>query len=165
MTDDNEWITVEDAAVILGTSSRQANYLGTQGKFRTRRATAGGRRVLYHRGEVEVHAAERVKPTMAPPKHARAELMPIGEYRAHVERLEDTLATYARRIGYLEGQLEERKHILEDSQQLREDVQALRRERDRLAQDREQLAKDREQLQRALEDAQRRPWWRRLFGG
>lgn len=151
----DEWLTVEDAAVVLGVSARQVNHMGSQGRIRTRHAKAGGRRILYLREDLDAIAAERFKPILPQLKPQRAELMPISEYRAHVEKLEETLAAMARRIGYLEGQLEERKYILEDSQRARDDLDQLRRER--------------EEMRRVIEELTRptvKPsFWRRLFGG
>lgn len=151
----DEWLTVEDAAVVLGVSTRQVNHLGGQGKIRTRHAKAGGRRILYLREDIDAIAAERFKPTLPQHKPQRAELMPISEYRVHVEKLESRLEVMARRIGHLEGQLEERKYILEDSQRARDDLEQLRRERD--------------EMRRVIEELTRptvKPgFWRRLFGG
>ena len=109
---DDDYITVEDAAAILGVTPRQANRYGSGNapRIRTQRA---GRRILYHRGDVEALAdglgAHR---RLAPAQPARADLIPAGEMLdylrerdARIDALQDRVSTLERENGELRGQL------------------------------------------------------------
>ena len=110
--DEDEYITVEAAAAILGVTTRQANRYGSGNPPRVRIQRAG-RRILYHRGDVEALADELgAHRRLTPPPPTRADLIPAGEMLdylrerdAQLEALQAQLRTAAHRIGELEGEL------------------------------------------------------------
>ena len=148
---DEEYITVEDAADILQVVPRQVNRYGNgpDARLRTRKA---GRRVLYHRGDVEQLADDLGvinKPRV--PRPSPAEMVPAGEmlqqwrqreqdHDRRVDELQAQLNSAARRIGELEALLAQR---LEPEQE--------RALRDELAAVKTLLTGG-------------RPWWKRLLG-
>ncbi len=148
---DDEYITVEDAADILRVVPRQVNRYGNgpDARLRTRKA---GRRVLYHRGDVETLADDLgVINKPRAPRPTAADLIPAGEVlqqwrereQEHDRRVDDLQAQLnaaARRIGELEAQLQSR----------------LAPEQERALRD--ELAAYKTQLSGG------RPWWKRLLG-
>ncbi len=179
---DEEYIPVEDAAYILQLTTRQVHRYGSDPnpRLRTRRL---GKRVIFHRGDVEALAAELGairKVGERPPPAPKAELMPIGEMLSYLRERDQQLADVQSqmnqaliRIGQLQAMLDQRL-LPEDEQQLRLRLTQLEEEHDRLQRDleaersgREQLERAersaREQLERAMEE-QSQPWWKRLFG-
>jgi hypothetical protein len=148
---DEEYITVEDAADILRVVPRQVNRYGNgpDARLRTRKA---GRRVLYHRGDVETLADDLgVVNKPQTPRTPASELVPQGkvleewrlrerEHQEQINELHAKLNAAAHRIGELEAQLQ---HRLSPEQE--------RALRDELAAYKTQLSGG-------------RPWWKRLLG-
>ena len=143
---DDEWITVEEAASILGVSPRQVHRYG-ETRLKTKQAK---RRTLFFRADVEALAQEFGLADRPPPapRPAKQELVPAGEMLDYLRerdrqlaeaqsKLEQALLT----IGRLQGELERANEL----RRLLDDTQA---ERDRL---REEIAS-------------RKPWWKRLRG-
>ncbi len=109
---DEQYITVEDAAEILQVTTRQAHRYGEgeHSRLRTRRA---GRRVMFHKGDVEALAAElgvldqprpgRPKPD---PTSITAILDYLRERDAKMEAVQQQLQQAMHEIGWLQGALE-----------------------------------------------------------
>ncbi len=152
--EEDQWLTAEEVADRLGLTARQVNRYGTPtatkpARLRTERA---GRRVLYHREDVE-QLAQELQPRLRPKvSHAKTDLVPAGEMLEYIrdrdrqlaeiqERLQSQLNQALLEIGRLQGQLAETQHI-------RGQLEAVQAERD--------------ELQEAIEQA--RPWWKRLLG-
>ncbi len=133
---DEPYITVEDAAAVLHVTTRQVNRYGSgdSPKLRTKRA---GKRVLYHREDVEALADELDSVhRIAPPPAPRTDLVPAGEMLeyirerdARLEQVQMQLTAAARENGELRAQLA-----------------AVTEERDR--------------IRGLLEAADKRPWWK-----
>ncbi len=140
---DGDYITVEAAAGVLRLTTRQVNRYGASGRVRTKRL---GKRVLYHREDVDTLAEEldsinRIPAAPAP--LARADLVPAGEM---LEYLRDRDA----QLLQLQGEL---ARLSTENGALRARLEDVTSERDR--------------IRGMLEDAegqQRRPWWKRLLG-
>ncbi len=151
---DEEYISVEEVAAIMGLSIRQASRYAS--KVRTERIN---QRVLFHRGDVmeqarlkgiEQEARERAATYQ--PKPQKTDLVPAGEMLEYIrerdrqlaevqERLQSQLNQALLEIGRLQGQLQETQQV----RQLLADVQA-----------------ERDELRKAIRRAQ--PFWRRWFG-
>jgi len=134
MSSDDAYLTVEEAAALLGVVPRQVNRYGATGRLRTKRA---GRRVLYFRQEVldlaeEIGANHRLPP---PPKQ---EIMPVGEMLNYLRERDRQLAEQQQQIAALlthlaEAQAELGRRILpQDEHQLRTDLASVTVERDAL---------------------------------
>lgn len=112
----SDWLEVEEAAALLGRTSRQVLRYGASGRVSTRRQ---GRRLQYHRGDVEQLAAElddgeRPRPANVAPEVGRALVETLGlarellaaqreimALRERVQLLEQQRAAYIRIIGEL----------------------------------------------------------------
>ena len=137
---DEPYITVEDASAILRVTTRQVNRYGSgeHPRLRTRRA---GKRVLYHREDVEALADEIDSAhRLAPPPAPRTDLVPAGDMLEYIRERDA-------RLEVLQGQLVQ---AAAENATLRSQLQAVTEERDR--------------IRGLLESADKRPWWRRLFG-
>ena len=151
MTDD-EYIPVEEVAAMLGVKIRQAARYGE--RVRTKMV---GRRMIYHRGDVQAiadeRAAQQAAATRGEPYKAhvssqpRADIVPASELLNMVSDLQNKLLVMSHRVGELEGQLQQRL-LPDEAAHLRETLAALEAERDTL---------------RAELERMRRPWWKRLL--
>ena len=109
-----------------------------------------GRRIYYHREDVETLADElNVEERVPPPP--RTEMMPTGEVMATFERQQERIAALERERGRLEGMLTTQQRLLEDANETRRKL--------------EEVTGERDQLRTELEQLKARPWWRRMFGG
>ncbi len=138
--DEAEYVNVETAASILSIVTRQVHRYGENGRLRRRKL---GRRMLFHRGDVDALALEldAVNKVRAP-STPRSELIPIGDALEHMQRLQSELSAAMRRVGQLEGTLEATAKQLADVDMVRQ----------RLAEAEAELARMRG-----------RPWWKRLL--
>jgi small-conductance mechanosensitive channel len=154
---EEHYIPVEEVAVILGVTIRQASRYAD--RVRTRKA---GKRVLFHKGDIDAVAEEKRIEDAArgearkyePPK-SKTELVPVGEMLdylrerdAKIDQQQQQLIAAARRIGELEVQLQQRL-LPEDAQHLRQ----------RLAEVEAQATQLHAELER-----KNKSWWERLFG-
>ena len=131
----DEYITVEEAASRLGVTTRQVNRYGggDRPKLRTARA---GRRILYHRGDVDALGDELgAHRRLAPAQPTRADLIPAGEMLDYL-RERDT------QLGELQAEL---ARLSQENGALRARLEDVTTERDRV---------------RGLLEAAERPWWR-----
>lgn len=146
--DQDVYIPVEQVAERLKVSSRQASRYGA--KVRTQRA---GRRILYHRDDVEQLADELGAEHRIPPPQPRTDLMPPGEFLQTIERQASQIAHLSREVGRLEGQLDsqrQQQHLLtQNTDELKAQLETVQTERDVLLDEVARL--------------KRRSWWRRLF--
>ncbi len=146
--DQDVYIRVEDVAERLKVSVRQASRYGA--KIRTQRA---GRRVLYHRDDVEQLAEEIGAEHRVAPPQPRTDLLPPGEFLQSIERQQSQIAHLSREVGRLEGQLEaqrQQQHLLTQSaDDLKAKLSSTEAERDA--------------LRAELANLRRRSWWRRLL--
>src|SRR6185312_2003052 len=85
--DQDVYLPVEDVAAVLKVSTRQASRYGA--KMRTQRA---GRRVLYHRDDVEALAAKIGAEYRLPSPPPRTDLLPPGEFLQTFERQQHQIA-------------------------------------------------------------------------
>lgn len=143
-----EYIPVEDVSERLKVSVRQASRYGA--KLRTQRA---GRRVLYHRDDVEQLAEELGAEHRVAPPQPRTDLLPPGEFLQTFERQQSQIAHLSREVGRLEGQVEAQRQQQRQLTESTEDLQA------RLS----AAESQREALQAEVERLRRRSWWRRLL--
>lgn len=146
---DEEYISVEEVAAIMGLSIRQASRYAS--KVRTERIN---QRVLFHRGDVMEQARlkgieheARERAATYKPKVTKTDLVPVGEMLEYIRDRDRQLAEVQTQlnqalleIGRLQGQLTEH-------QQLQQQLMDIQTERD--------------ELKQTMERA--RPWWRRLF--
>ncbi len=149
MEDADQWLTAEQVADRLGLTARQVNRYGTPtatkpARLRTQRA---GRRVLYHREDVD-QLAEELQPRLRPrASRPKTDLVPAGDMLEYIRERDRQLAEVQAQlnqalieIGRLQGQLTE-------TQRIRGQLEAVQAERD--------------ELQEAVRKSQ--PWWKRLF--
>lgn len=146
---DEEYISVEEVAAIMGLSIRQASRYAS--KVRTERIN---QRVLFHRGDVMEQARlkgieheVRERAATYQPKATKADLVPAGDMLEYIRERDRQLAEVQAQlnqalleIGRLQGQLT-------DHQQIRQQLTDIQSERD--------------ELKQAMERA--RPWWRRIL--
>ncbi len=147
---DEEYISVEEVAAIMGLSVRQASRYAA--KVRTERIN---QRVLFHRDDVMEQARlkgieheARERAATYQPKPTKTDLVPAGEMLEYIRERDRQLAEVQAQlnqalleIGRLQGQLT-------DHQQIRQQLTDIQSERD--------------ELKQAMERA--RPWWRRILG-
>ena len=160
--DRDEWLTVEDAAVVLRLTPRQVNRYGSgdEPRLRTKRVS---RRVLYHRQDVEELADELnvvLKPRVAQP--SRAEMVPVGDMLDYIRDRDNQLAQ-------LQGQLNRaaqengRLSTLVDVQARQlEDAEAARQRLEDAEKRAVAAEAERDQLRTELE-RRGRGWLRRIF--
>ena len=144
MADNDEYIPVELVASRLKLSVRQATRYAD--RVRTIRS---GRRILFHRDDVEA-LADELGVEYRPPPLPRADLVPAGEMLQTFERQQAQIAALSMEVGRLQGLLEGQKQLTADTEDVRRQLADVEAERDRLRAELEQL--------------HRRPWWHRLFG-
>ena len=154
------YIPVEDVADLLGVSQRQATRYAK--KVRTQQ---DGRRILYHRGDVERIAQERGT------KHERplavhTEVLPPGRLLDILTQQQHEIARLSHDNGQLTERLQmqqQRADLVEQAQrQLTLDTDETRRQLAE-AEARAKVAEaEAERLRLELEQA-RRSWWRRLL--
>ncbi len=159
MDDEDEYITVEEAAEILRVSIRQAHRYGSgpEPPIRTRRA---GQRTAFHRGDVLQLAEERGATRTPPPKRSGLELVPQSDLVDHLRETQQRLEQALLEIGRLRGVLEQRL-LPEDEHALRDRLAEAEAERKIL---RAELEAERAS-RRAEENTRSRPWWLRILGG
>src|SRR5918998_6722601 len=122
----DEYIPVEVVADRLRLSVRQATRYAE--KVRTIKK---GRRIYYHREDVETLADElNVEERVSPPP--RTEMMPAGEVMQTIERQQERIAQLERERGRLEGVLATQQQLLEDADETRRKLEEITSERDRL---------------------------------
>ena len=140
----DEYMPVEAVADRLRLSVRQAT------RYAERvRTLKKGRRIYYHRDDVEALADElNVEERLPVPP--RTEMMPAGEVMQTFERQQERIAQLERERGRLEGVLTTQQRLLEDADETRRRLEAVTAERDRLRAENERL--------------QARSWWQRLRG-
>ncbi len=150
------WIPVEDVADILQVTTRQAHRYSESGRIRTRKA---GRRVMFHKEDVESLAADLGVLAQPRPQRPRADIVPAGEMLDYLrerdrrlEELQQQLTSAAAEVGRLTGLLEGQRSLLEDAEGVRRRLAEIEAERDQL----------RAELEAAR--ATQLPWWRRLLG-
>ncbi len=140
----DEYMPVEAVADRLRLSVRQAT------RYAERvRTLKKGRRIYYHRDDVEALADElNVEERLPVPP--RTEMMPAGEVMQTFERQQERIAQLERERGRLEGVLSTQQRLLEDADETRRRLEDVTAERDRLRVENERL--------------QARSWWQRLRG-
>ncbi len=110
MSEAEAYITVEEAAGMLGVTIRQASRY--QDRVRTQRV---GNRILYHREDIRAQVAQRGRGAAArqaaqeytrqqPPKPTPTNAL-IAYLQSTIARQEQLLLQFAHRIGELEAQL------------------------------------------------------------
>lgn len=137
---DAEYMPVEDAAEVIGLGTRQVHRYGQQGQLRSLQV---GRRVLYHRGDVEALADKLGRTREARPQRPREpkqELVPAGQMLDYLRQRDQELAEAQRRletalleVGRLRGEVE-RRLLPEDADGLRQELANVKAERDVLRQ-------------------------------
>ncbi len=134
---DDQYITVEDAASILQVTTRQAHRYGEgdRARVRTRRI---GRRVMFHKGDVEVLAAELGVLDQPRPQRPKTDLTSVTaifdylrERDVKMEALQQQIQQAMYEIGRLQGALE--------LQEFQERIAELELERDALKAEVERL--------------------------
>ncbi len=175
---DTDYISVEDAADILGVTVRQARRY--QSKVRSK---VVGKRVLLHRGDIAEQAGLKDEALQARggaqnyrERTPRADLVAPGEFleylrerESHAERLQQQLIQAAHGIGELETQLAQRL-LPQDAEALQQQVLVLQQEREHLAAERNHLQQQHDQLQQEHIRLQQEllrvslPWWKRIWG-
>ena len=154
------YIQVEDVAELLGVSKRQATRYAE--KVRTQQ---DGRRIMYHRGDVEKLAQERdVKHDR--PLAVHTEVIPPGRLLDIITQQQKDLERISRDNGQLAERLQTQQQRAEQAEQgqrkLLEDSDETSRQMS-LTQARADTAEaEAERLRLELERL-RRSWWRRLF--
>jgi hypothetical protein len=147
----DEWITVEEAAGILRVVPRQVNRYGNEKRIRIKRT---GRRVFYHRADVtqlaeELGAARRPAP---PPK---TELVPAGVMLDYLRERDQQLANTEHQLAAVLAQLAAAQQDL-GRRMLPEDEQKLRSQLIEVAAERDQIRSQFEALRNEIN-----PWYRR----
>ncbi len=147
MTNDiREWMTVEEAAHVLQLGSRMVNRYGLPpyNKLRTLRK---GRRVLYHRDDVQSLAEELTAVRLPDPKPPKAELA-TRELESRITELQQALYAASNEIGRLNGVLEQQRLLTDDANALRNRVAQLEAERARY----EAIENERDFLRQQLQE-------------
>ena len=143
---DEEYIDVDTARQVLRISARQVQRHAANGRVRSRRA-ADGRRLQLHRSDVEALAEELGADHRTDPAAEGELLAEAGPLLDYVRELNGQLMVMSRRVGELEGQLQNRL-LPTDEAMLRQ-----------------QLVEAEARIKALEAELQaRRPWWRRLRG-
>lgn len=151
-TEYEEWLTVEQAGEILELGPRMVNRYGNApyNRLRTQRI---GRRVLYHRDDVQALAEELSAARMySPPVKTELATIPDATTDRELE-LEQRVYAAVEEIGRLKGLLESQRLLTGDRDELLQRVGAAE-ERARRAE--EEL----ERMREAQAEQEKRPWWR-----
>ncbi len=171
MTDtDNEYITIDNAARMLGKSQRTVYRYAEQGRLTTH-DTPNGK--LFERVQVDALAAElHITPQ---PVQPTTELVPVSDMLAELHRKDDALAEAHERlqraaleVGRLQGQIEAQQKALTDLDMARQRIIELERQN---AQLRAELEVAKTPAQPTLPETEQPaeqltkhvPWWKRLF--
>lgn len=154
------YIPVEDVADLLGVSKRQATRYAE--KVRTQQ---DGRRILFHRGDVERLAQERdVKHDR--PLALHTEVIPPGRLLDIITQQQQDNMRISRENGELAERLQSQQQRAEQAEQqhrqLLEDKDETSRQMS-LAQARADAAEAEAERLRAELERLRLSWWRRLF--
>ena len=120
----DDYITVQEAAMMLKLSTRMVNKYGHEGKLQTRKA---GKRLLYRRAGVQALAEElAVDVTLPPAPPPPMDLVPAGEMLQHIkardariDELHTQLVAAAVEIGTLRERLAHQNRLLEEERQKR----------------------------------------------
>jgi hypothetical protein len=142
MSNDQEnWITVTEAAAILRMTARQVNRYGNLGRLRTRRA---GRRILYLAADVATLADELRVDIRPEPTTSLA--VPLRELLQHLQardrQLEDAQQRVEEALARIERQTNQQRQIRDPAQEraeLRELLQEVLAERDQIRQQQRQI--------------------------
>ncbi len=138
MSDDAEYIPVEEVAEILQVTTRQAHRYGEgeNARLRTRKA---GRRVMFNRTDVEALAADLGVLDRPRAQRPKTDLVPAGEMLDYIRdrdrRLEEyqhQLVQAAAEIGRLQGQMEGQKRLIDEADNIRQMLDEVKAERDQL---------------------------------
>jgi predicted transcriptional regulator len=131
---DDDLLTVDAAALLLGVTPRQVHRYGETGRLQRQQR---GRRAMYRRAEVERLAAELAATRPAEPRR-RVEMMPAGEMIAYMRERDRDLAEQQRKletalieVGRLRGELD-RRVLPGDVEDLRSELASVKAERDTL---------------------------------
>ena len=171
MTDtDNEYITVDDAARILGKSQRTIYRYAEQGRLTTH-DTPGGK--LFLRAQIDTLASElNVTPQPVQPV---TELVPLSDMLSALERERERTQDKERminqlmvrvsdlreEIGRLQERTETQQKALTDADMARQRLTMAEAELEKYKQEVERLRQSTSQP--AEQPAKRVPWWKRLF--
>lgn len=106
MSEQNEWLTVHDAAAILRVSTRQVHRYAEESRLVTRRA---GRRVLFNRASV-VKLADDLAVDIRPAAQTRDLISPelaryLSEQAEQMRQQGETQASIDRRLAEIERRL------------------------------------------------------------
>lgn len=101
MSDDNDWLTPQEAQAVLRRSERQIRNYVTSGSIRAQRRN---RRVMYYRPDVEALATD-MRVEEDPPRVEVSNIVPAVQLAAQVERLQAELRETTARAAYLEATL------------------------------------------------------------
>lgn len=156
MPEDDEYITVEEAAQVLGVSVRSTQRYAQNDRVRSRRV---GNRLQLHQGDVLALADEigSVNKRPVPPQSVPADVL-LG----YVETLRKETNVLNSQIGQLQEQLRSRP--------LLEDHLTAQIERDRAIEERNTLIAERDAMARRVTEMERqiqalsKPWYKRIFG-
>ena len=155
------YIQVEDVAELLGVSKRQATRYAE--KVRTQQ---DGRRIMYHRADVEKLAQERGA-KQDRPLAVHTEVLPPGRLLDMLTQQQHEIARLSRDNGQLAERLQTQQQRMEqadhDRQKLLEDKDETSRQVS-LAQTRADAAETEAERLRGELERMRRSWWRRLLG-
>ncbi len=152
MEEDGRYITVQEAQDILHVSARQVQYHAANERIRSKKQ---GRRLLVHEGDVLQLAEELGSDLKKDPQPSVEMVHDQGPLIDYMREKDQQLLLMSRRIGELEGLLQQRL-LPEDEQGLRERLME--------AEMRARLLE--EELKRLRETSQplQEPWWKRIFG-
>ena len=154
MAEHNEYIPVEEAAILLRLSPRMVNNYGKPpySRIKTKRA---GRRILYSKPDV-LALAEQLGADNQPPEPHKTQLVPIGEMLEYLNQTQKQLNQAMLEVGRLQGLLDNQRQIAQDANELRQQLAAAEATREAQQQELQAL--------RSELDRYRRPWWKRLIG-
>jgi hypothetical protein len=139
--DQDNWITVTEAAGILRMTPRQVNRYGNLGRLRTRRA---GRRILYLASDVATLADELRVDIRPEPTTSLA--VPLRELLEHLQardrQLEDAQQRVEEALARIERQTSQPRQLRDPSQEraeLRELLQEVLAEREEIQRQQQQI--------------------------
>jgi len=154
------YIPVEDVADLLGVSKRQATRYAE--KVRTQQ---DGRRIMYHRADVEKLAQERGA-KQDRPLAVHTEVIPPGRLLELITQQQHEITRISRDNGVVAERLRTQQQRMEqadhDRQKLLEDKDETSRQVSQALERAEAAEAEAQRLRLELE-RMRRSWWRRLF--